>query len=432
MQRIILILALFSAFFVSSEPDLNTGVSPHIEYEKEFVACSGGVTPLAKCESDAKSRISAWCAGRPCKKEFKIYATNGGNTIVHKYKIHKCESVNSQTGQCEVHEPRFLDAGYQAYYTDKAYRKCPSPQDPEHVLAFSPTGDDNIMCYKPKGPESDLDETGCDMNSSGEPPNYTFGTSSGVTTHCFNNPGTDKQCRVTTDEYGGYSLSQSYNGQEPVSCTTGGGDTGGGDTGGGDTGGGDTGGGDTGGGDTGGGDTGGGDTGGGDTGGGDTGGGDTGGGDTGGGDTGGGDGDGDDSQEPEPCEGDDCEAAILKRIDDKAGIIVDSLTNKGEPILTDFSQAESLYESEYEDGFLTVWEDKESEFKNTEAVKFLDQFKFSGGGAAPNAQMCFNLGSNMNFGCAELPLPSAAIFAFIRIVILISAAFLCRRIIFGG
>ncbi|UJX27714.1 hypothetical protein L3Q70_17415 (plasmid) [Pseudoalteromonas sp. CF6-2] len=92
----------------------------------------------------------------------------------------------------------------------------------------------------------------------------------------------------------------------------------------------------------------------------------------------------------------------------------------------------SFYESSYEEGFTGVWQEKSAEFKQTEAYQFLQQFKFNGGGSAPDTRICFNLGSNMDFGCAELPVPDAGLLAILKVFILISAAFLCRRIIFGG
>ncbi|GAA72417.1 hypothetical protein [Pseudoalteromonas sp. BSi20439] len=92
----------------------------------------------------------------------------------------------------------------------------------------------------------------------------------------------------------------------------------------------------------------------------------------------------------------------------------------------------SFYESSYENGFSGVWEEKSTAFKQTETFQFLEQFKFNAGGSAPDTQMCFNLGGSMDFGCAELPTPSPQLLAIIRVFILITAAFLCRALIFGG
>lgn len=94
--------------------------------------------------------------------------------------------------------------------------------------------------------------------------------------------------------------------------------------------------------------------------------------------------------------------------------------------------AASFYESEYEEGFAGVWQEKSGEFQQTEAYQFLQQFKFNGGGTAPDTSICFNLGQFMDFGCSELPVPDAGLLAILKVFILISAAFLCRRLIFGG
>ena len=98
----------------------------------------------------------------------------------------------------------------------------------------------------------------------------------------------------------------------------------------------------------------------------------------------------------------------------------------------DPSGSASFYESEYEEGFEGVWNEKSLEFKQTETFNFLQQFAFNSGGSPPDTQMCFNLGSHMDFGCAELPTPSPQLLAILKVFILITAAFLCRALIFGG
>jgi len=118
-----------------------------------------------------------------------------------------------------------------------------------------------------------------------------------------------------------------------------------------------------------------------------------------------------------------------------AGSTADILTTLTETNVSNTFNPESsasFYESEYENGFAGVWEEKSSEFQQTEAYQFLQQFKFNGGGAAPDTSMCFNLGQFMDFGCSELPVPDAGLLAILKVFILISAAFLCRRLIFGG
>mgnify|MGYP007022652337 CR=1 FL=1 len=170
---------------------------------------------------------------------------------------------------------------------------------------------------------------------------------------------------------------------------------------------------------TGGGDTGGGDTGGGDTGGGDTGGGDTGGGDTGGGDTGGGTGEETEDLDLEP---------VVKKLDE-----IKKSMSETDVVLIDkpTDKAKSFYESEYEDGLEGIWLDVQSDFQSTEMMAFLNTFKHVPSGSAANGNMCFNLGSMGNFGCGELG-ANPIIWGAIRIFILVTAGFLCRRLVFGG
>lgn len=112
--------------------------------------------------------------------------------------------------------------------------------------------------------------------------------------------------------------------------------------------------------------------------------------------------------------------------------ILDSIneTETGDTFNTELSK--SFYESNYEDGFSGVWEIKSKSFEQTETFKFLQQFKFNSSGSAPDTQICFNMGPSMDFGCAELPLPSPQLLAILKVFILITAAFLCRALIFGG
>lgn len=98
----------------------------------------------------------------------------------------------------------------------------------------------------------------------------------------------------------------------------------------------------------------------------------------------------------------------------------------------DSSKSQSFYSSEYPNGLEGVWSSKSSEFKQTETFNFLQQFAFNAGGSPPDTEICFNLGSHMDFGCADLPTPSSQLLAILKVFILITAAFLCRALIFGG
>ncbi|POB81720.1 hypothetical protein, partial [Vibrio vulnificus] len=75
---------------------------------------------------------------------------------------------------------------------------------------------------------------------------------------------------------------------------------------------------------------------------------------------------------------------------------------------------------------------KKTALQQTRFVDWLNSFKLQLGGdaAVPDWSMCFDLGI-ADFGCHDFTLDSR-IWGAIRIFILITAAFLCRRLVFGG
>ena len=113
------------------------------------------------------------------------------------------------------------------------------------------------------------------------------------------------------------------------------------------------------------------------------------------------------------CDGDDCEGDVLTDIEPSEGLV-------------------GYWESEYEDGLEGMFLGKLEEYKQTEFFLFLEQFKPQiSGGAAPNYNWCFNFGQYMNLGCHNLSI-DPRVFPALKIFILISAAFACRAILFGG
>lgn len=91
----------------------------------------------------------------------------------------------------------------------------------------------------------------------------------------------------------------------------------------------------------------------------------------------------------------------------------------------------SWYESAYPDGMVGIWQEHSEALQQTPMFGFLNQFQLSPNGTQPDLNVCFNLGAMGDFGCSSFEIP-AIIWPFIKIVILISAAFLCRALIFGG
>lgn len=92
----------------------------------------------------------------------------------------------------------------------------------------------------------------------------------------------------------------------------------------------------------------------------------------------------------------------------------------------------SWYESAYPDGIIGIWNEHSEGLKQTPMMEFLNQFStIAPSGAQPDFTICFDLGAMGNFGCKAIEIPQV-IWAFIKLVMLITAAFLCRALIFGG
>ena len=93
---------------------------------------------------------------------------------------------------------------------------------------------------------------------------------------------------------------------------------------------------------------------------------------------------------------------------------------------------EGFWESEYEDGIEGMFQEKIDELKATKIFSFIEEFKPQiSGGVAPMFNWCFNFGKYMNFGCLELKL-DPRVYPALKVFILLTASFGCRRILFGG
>ncbi|MEN3159612.1 hypothetical protein ABC502_14625 [Alkalimonas sp. NCh-2] len=91
----------------------------------------------------------------------------------------------------------------------------------------------------------------------------------------------------------------------------------------------------------------------------------------------------------------------------------------------------SWYESAYPDGLVGIWQDHSAALEQTAMFNFLNQFQIDPSGSAPDMSVCFNLGPLGDYGCHSLEL-HPALWGFLFICIQITAAFTCRRLIFGG
>ncbi|KRS22352.1 hypothetical protein AAY72_03830 [Alishewanella sp. WH16-1] len=91
----------------------------------------------------------------------------------------------------------------------------------------------------------------------------------------------------------------------------------------------------------------------------------------------------------------------------------------------------SWYESTYPDGLVGIWQERSAALQQTPMFDFVNQFSFQPSGSQPDMQLCLNIASYANFGCHSIEVP-AAVWLFLKVCILFSAAMLCRALIFGG
>lgn len=116
---------------------------------------------------------------------------------------------------------------------------------------------------------------------------------------------------------------------------------------------------------------------------------------------------------------------VLDGIED--GINQTSIETDGEPS----DGLQGFYQPEYPNGFSDVWAKHSQAISQSVMANYLEQFKFTVSGAAPEMQLCFDLGGVMNMGCQTLQIDSR-IYGFLYCCIMLTAAFASRRIIFGG
>lgn len=135
-----------------------------------------------------------------------------------------------------------------------------------------------------------------------------------------------------------------------------------------------------------------------------------GGGNNGDGDTTGGGGDG---EEGECSEDGECTSSVELRQEPNDGL-------------------EGFWETEYEDGIEGMFEEKVEDLKQTEFYLFLEEFNPDiGGGSPPMFTLCFNFGPFGHYGCQTIEI-DPRVYPALKVFVLISAGFGCRRILFGG
>src|SRR5690606_5892821 len=98
---------------------------------------------------------------------------------------------------------------------------------------------------------------------------------------------------------------------------------------------------------------------------------------------------------------------------------------------TPFPDIEPFYQQKYPDGLQGAWNSRKAEFEDSAFMEFLSSFIPSFSGSCPGWSMNVNIASWASFGIHEFQ-SLCWVFDFIKVVLLVSAAFLCRALIFGG
>ena len=92
-----------------------------------------------------------------------------------------------------------------------------------------------------------------------------------------------------------------------------------------------------------------------------------------------------------------------------------------------------LYEKKYPDGLLGVWDAKKAEFEQTSFFRMIDQLtpKIGQAGSCPSWSIDLSWTPGGSMGVHELQ-PPCMIWPFLKAIVIISALFLARALIFGG
>ena len=88
------------------------------------------------------------------------------------------------------------------------------------------------------------------------------------------------------------------------------------------------------------------------------------------------------------------------------------------------------YESEYPEGFTSVMETVSPLYNASKLNQYLDSWKVTVSGEYSFPQICLDIGI-ANYGCHSLEIDNR-VFPFIRIIMIVSALFLARQLVFGG
>lgn len=97
----------------------------------------------------------------------------------------------------------------------------------------------------------------------------------------------------------------------------------------------------------------------------------------------------------------------------------------------DMPEVPSFYEQKYPDGLKSVWDDNKSRFDNSAFISFMKSFVPSFSGSCPTWGLPMNIMAQASYGYVTFA-NICYVFDFVKIVIIATAAFTARKIMFGG
>lgn len=118
-------------------------------------------------------------------------------------------------------------------------------------------------------------------------------------------------------------------------------------------------------------------------------------------------------------------------LNDGIGNIAEILQN-GENTVFGGEPSEGLqgfYESEYENGFATIWEEKQTLLYATPVFSWVQSWNLTTTGVYAFPEVCFNV--IQNFGCHSFQI-DPRVFPFIRIILIFTSLMFARKLITGG
>ena len=98
---------------------------------------------------------------------------------------------------------------------------------------------------------------------------------------------------------------------------------------------------------------------------------------------------------------------------------------------TPFPAVTPFYTQKFPDGFQGVWDKNKAGFDSSSFVTFMHSFVPSFSGSCPTWSMSFDIWSNAHFGSQSFG-DLCYIFAIVKTIMLVTAMFTCRALIFGG